>query len=161
MLRVTTNKGIWHKVNTLHCIYRVDNMNLNKNCLNVQFYIYYLLEKNNPLEGKTGAWIYTTINLTVAYPYTNCSEVGDMIWRFSDDVGIPDILRSDLATETTEKNIHSLKLKKSVYVLNWHNQKQNGPNRITCRKVSLGIWRRVFDKILCPRKSLSVLGIMN
>ena len=57
------------------------------------------------MEGNTGAWIYTTGKFTVAYPYTKRSEVGDSLRRFANDVGIPEILRSDLTPDITVKNM--------------------------------------------------------
>ena len=53
---------------------------------------------------------YNTGNFTVAFSCTKCSEVGDVIQRFDDDVRIPDILRSDLAPGITgEKGIFRIK----------------------------------------------------
>ena len=40
----------------------------------------------------------------MAYSCTKCSEVGDVIQRFDDDVRIPDILRSDMAPGITGKH---------------------------------------------------------
>ena len=37
----------------------------------------------------------------MAYPFTKRSEVGDTIQQFSDDVGIPNRLRSDITPEIT------------------------------------------------------------
>ena len=73
MLIVKTKKGIIHVVHPLHHIYIVDNIQLNRKCLNAQFYTEYLLHKNKSLEGNMGAWIYTTGNFTVAYPCTKIS----------------------------------------------------------------------------------------
>ena len=53
MLRVKTQKRIRHAVHPLHCRYRVDNMQLNRKCLNAQFCTYHLLSKTKSLEGNT------------------------------------------------------------------------------------------------------------
>ena len=45
-LKVTTQKGIIHAVHPVHRRYRVDNMQLNRNNLNVQFCTYHLMAKN-------------------------------------------------------------------------------------------------------------------
>ena len=103
MLGVTTHKGIMHAVHPLYCRYRVDNVQLNRKRLNAQFYTDHLLSKTKSLKGKIGAWIYTTKCFTVAYPCTKRSEVGDALRQFADNVGILEILKSDLAPEITEK----------------------------------------------------------
>ena len=74
---------------------------MNTKRLNTKFYTDQFLAKTKYLEGNTGAWIYTTGKFTVAYPCTNLSEVGDTLQQFADDVGIPDQLSSDLASEIT------------------------------------------------------------
>ena len=104
-------------IHTLDHRYRVDNMQLNRKRLNAQFYTDHLLSKVKSLESSTGSWIYTTGNLTVAYPCTYSSEAGYTLQRSADDVGIPDRLMQDLATEITGK-ILSFRLNQSVYVLN-------------------------------------------
>ena len=103
MLRVKIHKGIRHMVHLLHCRYRVDNMQLNMKRLNARFYNDHLLANTKSLEGNTGARIYTTGKFKVAYPCTNHSEVGDTLQQFTDDVGIPDRLRSDMAPEILGK----------------------------------------------------------
>ena len=78
-------------------------MQLNRKHLNAQFYTNHLLAKTKSLEGKTIAWDYNTGKFTMAYPCTQHSEVGDTLRQFAADVGIPDILRSDLSPEITGK----------------------------------------------------------
>ena len=72
-------------------------MQLNRNHLNAQFYTDHLMAKTKPLEVNTGVWIYMTGEFTVNYPCTKNSEVGYTLRRFTDNVGIPDQLRSDMA----------------------------------------------------------------
>ena len=72
-LIVTTKKCIRHVVYPLNRRYRVDNMQLNRKRLNMQFYTDHLLAKTSYLEGHTGAYIYTTEKLIIAYPCINCS----------------------------------------------------------------------------------------
>ena len=103
-LRVTTHKGIRHAVHPLHCRYSVDNVQLNRKCLNVQFYTDHLLVKTKSLEGNMGARIYTTEKFTVAYLCINNSELGYTLRWFADDFQIPDRLSSDLALEITVKH---------------------------------------------------------
>ena len=67
-LIVTTQKRIRHAVHPLHCRYIVDNMQLNRKCLNAQFCTYHLLSKTKSLEGSIRAWIYTTGKFIVDYP---------------------------------------------------------------------------------------------
>ena len=78
-LRVTTQKGVRHAVHRIHRRYRIDNMELNRNCLNEQFYTDQLLNKTKSLEGNMGAWLYTSKNFTVEYSCTKHSEVGDTL----------------------------------------------------------------------------------
>ena len=98
MLRVTTQKGVRHAVHPLHRIYRLDNVQLSSKLFNKKLYNDHLLAKNKYLEGNPGAWIYTTVNFTVAYPCSKRLEVVYMLWTFDDDVRIPYILRSDLVS---------------------------------------------------------------
>ena len=87
-----THKGIRNTVHPLQCRYIVDNMQLNRKRLNAQFYTDHFFSKNKSLEGNTGAWIYTNVKITVVYPCTKRSEVGDTLQRFYDDIGIPNRL---------------------------------------------------------------------
>ena len=91
-------------VHTSHHRYIVDSIKLNRKCLDAQFYTNHLLAKTNSLERNTGSSIYSTGIFTVAYSCTNCLEIGDTLRRLSDDVGIPDRLRSDMAPEITVKH---------------------------------------------------------
>ena len=59
-LRLTTQKGIRHELYPLHCIYIVDNIQLNRKRLNAQFYTDQVFPKTKYLEGNTVAWIYTS-----------------------------------------------------------------------------------------------------
>ena len=101
---MTTKKGIIHAVHAIHQRYRIDHMQLNKKRLNTQFSTDHVLTRTKPLERNSGAWIHTTGNSTVAFPYTKHSEVGDTLRLFSDDVGIPDILRTYLGPEIPGKH---------------------------------------------------------
>ena len=101
---MTTQKGIRHAVQTLHCRYRNYNIPLNRKHLNAQFYTDHLQTKTKSLEGNVGSWIYTTKNFTVAYPCKNRSELGYTLERFADDVVIPDVFKSDLAPEIIGKH---------------------------------------------------------
>ena len=107
---VTTQKGIIHAVHPLYHRYIVDNTQLNRKCLNAQFYTDHLLGEINYLEGNTGAWTYTTEKFTVAYPCTKRPEVVDMLRWFSGDVEIPDRLGSYMAPEITV-NIQLFRIK--------------------------------------------------
>ena len=100
---VKTQKGIIHAVNTLQQRYRADHMQLNRKWLNEKFYTDHLLSKTKYLEGKTRAWIYTTGNFTVAYPWNCFSEVGYALQNFANNLGIPNQLRSDLEPEIMRK----------------------------------------------------------
>ena len=103
-MRVTTQKDIRHVVQAVYCRYIVDNMQLNRNHVNVQFYTNHLLAKTKYLGGNTGAWVYTNGKFTVAYPCTKLSEVGYTLRLFSYDVGIPDRFRLDLAPDILVKH---------------------------------------------------------
>ena len=103
-LRVITQKGIMHAVNPFHYRYIVNNIQLKRKRVNVQFYTADLLAKTEYLEGNTVSCIYTSGKFTVDYPCTKRSEVGDKLRRFSEKLGIPDRFMSDLETEITGKH---------------------------------------------------------
>ena len=116
-LRVTTQQGVRHAIHPLHRRYRVDNMQFNRQRLNSQFYVDHLIAKPKSLEGNTGAWVYTTSNFTAVYPVEKRSEAGDTLRRLSDDVGIPDRLRADLAGEITGNNTEFQKQVRKLHIV--------------------------------------------
>ena len=142
-LRVTTQRGIRHAVHPLHRRYRVDHMQLNRKRLNAQFYTDHLPAKTKSLDANTGAWVYTTGKFTAEYPCVKRDEAGDTLRRFSDDVGIPDRLRSDLASEITGKHTEFQAQVKRLRIDLTHSEKERS-NQNHAAEGEIGHLKRRF-----------------
>jgi hypothetical protein len=105
-LKVTTQRGIRQAIHPLHRRYRVDHLNLNCKRLNDTFYADTMFSKVKSINGNRCAQVYTNGRFTKVYPMESKSSacIADTLQDFADDVGIPDTLICDLATEQTGRN---------------------------------------------------------
>ena len=108
-LQVTTQRGIWTALHPLHRRYRVDHLHLNRRRLNELWFTDTLFSKVISIQGNTCAQVFTNGNFTTVHPLISKARVGQALTEFVDDVGIPDMLLSDLAPEMTGTNTESMK----------------------------------------------------
>lgn len=115
-LRVTTQRGIRTAIHPLHRRYRVDHMNLHRKRLNSHFYVDHLSAKVKSLDGNSGAYLYTNGKFTSVIPCSSRTEAGDTLRRFTEDVGIPNKLTADLASEMSGKHTEFVKRAKDMHI---------------------------------------------
>jgi hypothetical protein len=105
-LKATTQGGVRHTLHPLNRRYRVDYLNLNRTRLHDTFYTDTLFSKVKSLTGSTCAQLITNETITRIYPMKSkaSNHIATAINAFIDDVGVPDTLACDLATEQTGKH---------------------------------------------------------
>jgi hypothetical protein len=105
-LKVTTQRGVRQALHPLHRRYRVDHLNLNRKRINDTFYTDTMFSKTKSLNGNQCAQVYTNGRFTKVYLMESKSSacIANLLQDFADDVGIPDTLICDLATEQTGRN---------------------------------------------------------
>ena len=109
------------------------------------------------LQGNTCAQVFTNGSFTTVHPLSSKAKVAQALTEFADDVGIPDTLLSDGATEVTGKHTDFMKeinrlkirLKRSEagrsnqnYAAEWEigELKKRRRNRMLKRKVPPRLW---------------------
>jgi hypothetical protein len=101
-LKTTTQyAGVRHAIHPLHCRYRVDHLDLNRRRLHDIFYTDTLFSKVKSLDGNVCAQVFTNGHYTRVFPMPSKSSenIAKALREFIDDVGVPDTLICDLATE--------------------------------------------------------------
>ena len=111
-LKATTQRGIRQAMQPLNRRYRVDHLNLNRKRLNDTFYMDTLFSKVKSLGGYTCAQLIKNGTFTRVYPMESKASVhiAAALTEFIDDVGIPDTLVCDLASEQTGKHAEVMKI---------------------------------------------------
>ena len=111
-LKTTTQRGIRHAIHPLHRRYRVDHLNLHRRRLRDVFYMDTLFSKVKSISGFTCAQLITNGSFTRVYPMETKASVNiaRALQEFVDDVGIPETLVCDFASEQTGKNTDVMKL---------------------------------------------------
>ena len=106
-LKTTTHRGVRHAIHPLHRRYRVNHLNLHhqKQLCNF-FYMDTLSSKVKSISGFTCAQMITNGSITRVYPMESkaSANIANALQEFIDDVGIPETLVCDFASEQTGKN---------------------------------------------------------
>jgi hypothetical protein len=83
---------------------------LNRQRLNVDWFINTLFSKVTSIQGNTCSQIFTNGNFTTVHPLNSkASRVAQALTEFTDDDGIPDTLLSDGAAEVTGQHTDFMK----------------------------------------------------
>jgi hypothetical protein len=100
-LKTTTQHGVRHAIHPLHRRYRVDHLDLNHRHLHDTFYTDTIFSKVKSLNGNVCAQVFTNGRYTRVFPMTSKSSenIARALREFIDDVGVPNTLICDLATE--------------------------------------------------------------
>jgi Reverse transcriptase (RNA-dependent DNA polymerase) len=156
-LHVTTQRGVRTAIHPLHRRYRVDHLHLNRRRLNGDWYSDTLFSKVTSLQGNNCAQVFTNGSFTSIHPLISKSKVGQALTEFTDDVGIPDSIMTDGATEIvgpkTEfmKEVNRLKIRMKRSEVGRSNQnhaaereigelKKRWRNRMLKKKVPTRLW---------------------
>ena len=111
-LKTTTQRGVRQAIHPLHRRYRVNHMDLHRRRLHDTFYMDTLFSKVRSIGGNTCAQLITNGTFTRVYPMESkaSSDIANALGEFVDDVGIPETLICDFATEQTGKNTEVMRL---------------------------------------------------
>ena len=101
MLRVTTQKGIHMAIHPMTRRVRVDHLHLHWQRLRGTWYTNTLLSKVKLKLRNTCTNVYTQGKFTRVIPMTSRKDAGKSLIEFTDDVGIPEWLVTNGATEFT------------------------------------------------------------
>ena len=117
-LKTTTQRGIRHAIHPLHRPYRVDHLNLHRRRLHDSFYMDTLVSKVKSLAGYTCAQLITNGAFTKVYPMESkaSANISRALQEFIYDVGIPDTLACDFASEQTGKHTDVMKLIRKSHI---------------------------------------------
>jgi len=108
-VRVTTQKGIRTAIHPMTRRVRVDHLHLHRERLRGTWYADTLLSKVKSKNGNTCANVYTQGKFTRVVPMTSRKDAGKSLVDFTDDVGIPERLITDGATEFTGRHTEFVK----------------------------------------------------
>ena len=111
-LKTTTQRGVRHAIHPLHRRYRVDHLNLHRKRLRDVFYMDTLFSKVKSISGFTCAQLITNGSFTRVYPMESkaSANIANALQEFIDDVGIPETLVCDFASEQTGKNTEVMRI---------------------------------------------------
>ena len=117
-LKATTQRGIRNSVHPLNRRYRVDHLNLNRRRLHDTFYMDTLFSKVKSLSGYKCAQLITNGSFTRVYPMESKSsaEIAHALQEFVNDVGVPDTLTFDLATEQSGRHTEVVQLMRRLNI---------------------------------------------
>jgi hypothetical protein len=108
-LEVTTQHGVRTAVHPMTRRVRVDHLHLHRPLLRGTWYTDTLLAKVKSRVGNKCANVFTQGKFVKVVPMTSRADAGKSLVDFSDDVGIPEALVTDGASEFTGKNTEFVK----------------------------------------------------
>ena len=153
-LKVTTQRGIRHAVHPLSRRYRTDIMQIRSRTLSQTFYTDTMFSKYKSLSGNTCAQIITNGRFMHPEPLVSKSRAGEAMVSFGHEVGIPDTLVYDGASEQcgrkTEFNKwvrkHQINTRNTEPHSSWQNKAENGIRMMRSK------WRSIRRTTRCsPR----------
>ncbi len=111
ILSTTTQAGVRTSLHPLIRRYRVDNHHLHRRKLNSEWQMDWLTARHRSLSGNTGAYVLTNGHFTSCYPKPKDDQVNATasLRSFVDEVGVPSIVKSDLARSFSGKNTDFVK----------------------------------------------------
>jgi hypothetical protein len=127
-LKVTTQRGIRTAVHPMTRRMRVDHLHLHRNRLRGTWFADTLLARVKSKLGNTCANVYTQGKFTRVIPMTSRKDAGKSLIEFTDDVGIPERLITDGATEFTGRHTEFVKEARRMRIL-LHTTEQGRKNQ--------------------------------
>ena len=117
-LKTTTQRGVRQAIHPLHRRYRVNHLDLHRRRLQDTFYMDTLHSRVKSLGGYQCAQLITNGTFTRVYPMESkaSSNIASALGEFVDDVGIPDKLICDFATEQTGKHTDVMRMIRRLHI---------------------------------------------
>jgi Reverse transcriptase (RNA-dependent DNA polymerase) len=154
-LRVTTQKGIRTAIHPMTRRVRVDHLHLHRHRLKGTWYADTLLSKVKSKLGNTCANVYTQGKFTRVVPMTSRKDVGKSLIEFTDDVGIPERLVTDGATEFTGRHTEFVKEARRMRII-LHTTEQGRKNQNHAAEREIGFlakrWKLRMTKKNVPKR---------
>jgi hypothetical protein len=116
--KTTTQRGVRQAIHPLHRRYRVNHLDLHRRRLHDTFFMDTLHSRVTSLGGYKCAQLITNGSFTRVYPLESkeSSNIASALGEFVDDVGIPDKLICDLATEQTGKHTEVMRMIRRLHI---------------------------------------------
>jgi Reverse transcriptase (RNA-dependent DNA polymerase) len=154
-IQVTTQRGIRTAIHPMTRRVRVDHLHLHRNRLKGTWYADTLLSKVKSKLGNTCANVYTQGKFTRAIPMTSRKDAGKSLIDFTDDVGIPERLVTDGATEFTGRHTEFVKEARRMRII-LHTTEQGRKNQNHAAEREIGFlakrWKLRMTKKKVPRR---------
>jgi len=154
-LRVTTQKGIRQSVHPITRRVRVDHLHLHRERLRGTWYVDTMQAKVTSLRGNKCANIFTNGKFTKVVPMESRAASGRSLGDFIDDVGVPEKLVTDGASEFTGKNTEFVKTARRNGTL-LHTTEQGRKNQNHAAEREIGIlanrWKLRMRKKNVPKR---------
>jgi Reverse transcriptase (RNA-dependent DNA polymerase) len=151
-LRVTTQHGIRTAIHPMTRRLRVDHLHLHRHRLKGTWFADTLLSKVKSKLGNTCANIYTQGKFTRAIPMSSRKDAGQSLIEFTDDVGIPERLVTDGATEFTGRHTAFVKEARRMRI-QLHTTEQGRKNQNYAAESEIGLLARRW-KLRMHRKKV-------
>ena len=154
-LTVTTQKGIRTAIHPMTRRVRVDHLHLHRHRLRGTWYADTLLSKVKSKLGNTCANVYTQGKFTRVVPMTSRKDAGKSLIEFTDDVGIPERLVTDGATEFTGRHTEFQKEARRMRIM-LHTTEQGRKNQNHAAEREIGFlakrWKLRMTKKNVPKQ---------
>ena len=154
-LRVTTQKGIRQSIHPVTRRVRVDHLHLHRQRLRGTWFVDTMKAKVTSLRGNKCANIFTNGKFTKVVPMETRADAGRSLGDFNDDVGIPERLITDGASEFTGKNTEFVKTARRSGIL-LHTTEQGRKNQNHAAEREIGIlanrWKLRMRKQNVPKR---------
>jgi hypothetical protein len=124
-LDVTMQHGVQTAVHPMSRRLRVDHLHLHRPRLKGTWYLDTLIAKVKLLLGNKCANVFTNGKYTKVVPMTSWKEAAESFIDFTDDVGIPETLVMDGATEFTGKHTDFIKKRIKLHTAEQGRKNQN------------------------------------
>ena len=154
-LKVTTQAGIRTAIHPMTRRLRVDHLHLHRQRLRGTWYMDTLMSKVKSKLGNTCANVYTDGKFTRAVPMTSRKDAGKSLIDFTDDVGIPEHLVTDGATEFTGRHTEFIKEARRMRI-KLHTTEQGRKNQNHAAEREIGFlakrWKLRMNKKKVPKR---------
>jgi hypothetical protein len=154
-MKATTQRGIRTAVHPMTRRVRVDHLHLHRQRLRGTWYTDTLLSRVKSKLGNTCANVYTQGKFTRVIPMTSRKDAGKSLIEFTDDVGIPERLVTDGATEFTGRHTEFVKEARRMRIM-LHTTEQGRKNQNHAAEREIGFlakrWKLRMTKKKVPKR---------
>lgn len=153
-MRITTQKGVRQGVHPLHRRYRDIGHHLNRRRIQGHWYCDYLHARTRSIWNNTGGLLFTNgEGFTAFYPTPNKSheEIGKCYAYFTQDVGVPERLTTDMAKEFVGRHTDFYKQITS-HGVNYTLAEQGRKNQNYAAELEIGNLRRRWRQTRAVRE---------